>query len=94
MLRSIDGLNRSRPPGAGLVDQFNYREDRVASVIEQTDIDFRGMLTALHLASELTEISHVYARAVVGSEGDPNCEQILDAFRREHFQVPNVGTCR
>jgi hypothetical protein len=94
MARGVDRLSHKLLPGAGLADQFNYREDQVASVIERTDVDFRGMLAAQSLTSELTAISHVYARAVVGSENDPDCEQILDAFRREHFQVPRLGTCR
>jgi hypothetical protein len=83
-------------PGAGLSDQLSFREDQVALTIELTDVDFRGMLAALRppLTSELSAISHVYARVVVGSENDRNCDQILDAFRRSGFQVPRGGTCR
>jgi len=95
MLKKIDALRRpSTFPGAGFADQFSYREDQVALFIENGDIDFRGMLTAQHLASELGAISHVYARTVVGSEDDPSCDPMLDTFRQAGFQVPRAGTCR
>lgn len=94
MAQKIDRLSHPASPGAGLADQFSYREDQVASVIERTDVDFRGMLAAQRLTSELNAISHVYARTIVGSENDPDCEQMLEAFRHSGFQVPRMGTCR
>jgi len=94
LAQNIDRLsNPANQPGAGLADQYGFREDEVASVIERTDVDFRGMLAAQRLTAELSAISHVYARVVVGSENDPNCARILDAFRRAGFHVPQSGTC-
>jgi hypothetical protein len=95
MLQNVDNLRSpSNFPGPKLVDQFGYREDQVAYIIENTDIDFRGMLAAQHLSSEQNAISHVYARTVVGSENDKDCETILEALRQAGFRVPRPGTCR
>jgi hypothetical protein len=94
MIQKIDALPRpSGYRGPRLADRFDYREDQVAAVIENSDIDFRGMLTVQHLISEINAISHVYARTVVGSENDPNCDLILDTLRMAGFQVPRAGVC-
>jgi hypothetical protein len=94
MLQKIDSLPRpSNFRGPRLADQLPYREDQVALVIENCDIDLRSMLAAQNLTSELTAISHVYARTVVGSENDPNCDQILTSLQQGGLQVPRAGTC-
>jgi hypothetical protein len=94
MNQKVDSLRRpSSYQGPRLVDQYGYREDQVAAIIENSDLDFRGMLTAQHLISEINAISHVYARTVVGSENDTNCDLILNTLRIAGFQVPRPGIC-
>lgn len=94
MLQGIDALGSpSNFQGPRLAEQLPYREDGVASDIQNCDVDLRGMLVAQHLESELNEIVRVYARMVVGNEADPNCDQILASLRQAGFQVPRAGIC-
>jgi hypothetical protein len=95
MLQKIDkSRNPSYYQSAGLVNQLEYRIDQVALFIQSYDPQLRSMLLAQKLDSdsELHAIAHVYARIVVGSENDPNCDQILASLRQAGLDVP--GTCR
>jgi len=95
MARNIDRLPRpSNFQGPRLADQIDYRDNQTALVIQNCDLDLQGMLAAQNLGSELDAIAHVYARMVVGSEDDQNCEGILDSLRRGGLRVPPPGTCR
>jgi hypothetical protein len=94
MLRHIDGLGYpSNVQGPRLSEQSAYREDDVALLIENFDTELRGMLLAQQMPSdaELSAVAHVYARIVLGSESDPNCDQILTSLRQAGFRVP--GAC-
>jgi hypothetical protein len=91
----IDALSHpSNFPGPKFGDQHTFQEKQIADLIESRDPDFLGMLAAARLTTEQNIISHVYARTVLGNESDPNCDQILNAFRQAGFRVPRVGTCR
>jgi hypothetical protein len=98
ILKSMDGLSPPlNVPGPKLADELDFRTDQVASFIENYDIDLRGMLDAQpHMTweSDHSAISHVYARTVVGSENDVNCDQILASLRQGGLHVPQAGICQ
>jgi len=95
ILKGMDSLSPPlNIPGPKLADELNFRTDQVASFIENYDIDLRGMLEAQRLTSEQSAISHVYARTVVGSEDDKNCDQILASLRQGGLHVPQAGICQ
>jgi hypothetical protein len=95
MSKQIDSLSEpANAPGPRLADQYDYREQQVADLIATRDPDLLGMLVPQHLSSDMSTISQVYARTVVGSEDDANCDLILSTFRRAGFRVPAAGTCR
>jgi len=91
----VDGIRppSNFPSGQGLVNETS-REYVVARHIIERDPDLLGMLiTPPDMSSDLDRISHVYARMVLGSETDPNCETIVASLRRLGFSVPAPGTC-
>lgn len=76
-------------------DQRNYQEKQVAELIATHDPDFYGMALGQHLSTQQQlDVSYTYARTVVGSENDPNCDLILDVFRQAGFSVPASAACR
>ncbi len=93
----IDGLGNQPSNRRGLVDDQSYRETQIADVVIMLDKDLHKMFQAAQaqpMTSDVTikRICQLYARVVIGHEGDPDCKNIVDDFIHEGI-LQASGTC-
>ena len=81
----IDSLGNQPSNRRGLVDDQSYRETQIADVVIMLDKDLHKMFQAAQAQPMtadviLKRICQLYARIVIGHEGDSDCKTIVAAF--------------
>lgn len=82
------------PHVRGLSADQRFVEQTVGSLIKKTDeAGISGMLLAIKLESEIDPICEIYARLVLGHEGESSCDGVIADLISAGLRV-REKTCR